>query len=47
MIIIDCAQHGKRWEELTEDEQSLIIDFANIFEEASRERASRLVEVAA
>lgn len=47
MIIIDCAQHGKRWEELTEDEQSLIIDFANIFEEASRERAGRLVEVAA
>lgn len=47
MIIIDCAQHGKRWEELSEDEQSLIIDFANIFEEASRERASRLVEVAA
>lgn len=47
MIIIDCAQHGKLWEELTEDEQSLIIDFANIFEEASRERAARLVEVSA
>ncbi|KRW74745.1 hypothetical protein AO735_03565 [Pseudomonas sp. TTU2014-096BSC] len=47
MLIIDCAQHGKQWEELTEDEQSLIIDFANIFEEASRARAARLVEVAA
>jgi len=47
MIIIDCAQHGKQWEELNEDEQNLIIDFANIFEEASRARAAKLVEVAA
>jgi hypothetical protein len=47
MIIIDCAQHGKQWEELTESEQILIIDFANIFEEASRARAARLVEVVA
>ncbi len=47
MIIIDCAQHGKQWEDLTEDEQSLIIDFANIFEEESRARAAKLVEVAA
>lgn len=47
MIIIDCAQHGKKWEQLTEDEQSLIIDFANIFEEASRARAAKLVEIAA
>ncbi|MNW04057.1 hypothetical protein D3C71_2000860 [compost metagenome] len=47
MIIIECAQHGKQWEELSESEQFLIIDFANIFEEASRARAARLVEVAA
>ncbi|MDE3735938.1 hypothetical protein PSH28_04980 [Pseudomonas resinovorans] len=47
MIIIDCAQNNKQWEELTEDEQSLIIDFANIYEEASRARAAKLVEVAA
>lgn len=46
MLIIECAQHGKRWEELSGDEQSLIIDFANIFEEASRARAAQLVEVA-
>ncbi|MFQ6557049.1 hypothetical protein Q7F05_13955 [Pseudomonas sp. Lb2C1-1] len=46
MIIIECAQHGKQWEELSESEQFLIIDFANIFEEASRARAARLVEVA-
>lgn len=45
MLIIDCAQHGKHWEELSGDEQSLIIDFANIFEEASRTRAAQLVEV--
>ncbi|EKN3528015.1 hypothetical protein ACXKU5_000710 [Yersinia enterocolitica] len=47
MIIIDCAQFGKRWEELHTEQQSLIIDFANIFEKASRARASKLVEVAA
>jgi len=47
MIIIECAQHGKQWEELSESEQFLIIDFANIFEEASRARAAKLVEVAA
>ena len=47
MIIIECAQHGKQWEALTEAEQFLIIDFANIFEEASRARAAKLVEVVA
>lgn len=47
MIIIECAQFGKRWEELNTEQQSLIIDFANIFEKASRTRASKLVEVAA
>jgi hypothetical protein len=47
MIIIECAQFGKRWEELNTEKQSLIIDFANIFEKASRARASKLVEVAA
>ena len=47
MIIIECAQFGKHWEELNSEQQSLIIDFANIFEKASRARASQLVEVAA
>lgn len=47
MVIIECAQFGKRWEDLDSEQQSLIIDFANIFEKASRERASKLVEVAA
>lgn len=44
-IIIDCAQHGKKWESLSEDEQELIIDFANIFKTASIERAVSLREV--
>jgi len=47
MIIIECAQFGKRWEDLTHDEQCLIIDFANIFEMDSRERTKKLVEVVA
>ncbi|EKN3392663.1 hypothetical protein O1Y80_000814 [Yersinia enterocolitica] len=47
MVIIECAQFGKRWEDLNSEQQSLIIDFANIFEKASRERARKLVEVAA
>ncbi|TXH88985.1 MAG: hypothetical protein E6Q71_04235 [Pseudomonas sp.] len=47
MLIIDCAQHGKRWEALSEDEQALIIDFANIFEEDSRARTAQVVEITA
>lgn len=45
MIIIDCAQNGKEWEALTEDEQSLIIDFANIFEEDCQNRLKKMLEV--
>lgn len=47
MLIIDCAQGEKTWEDLSEEQRCLIVDFANIFEEASRARAERLVEVAA
>lgn len=47
MLIIDCAQHGKRWEALSADEQALIIDFSNIFEEDSRARTAQVVEVTA
>lgn len=48
-LIIDCAQNKKKWDELTEDQQSLIVDFANIFEADCRARteAFTLVEVAA
>lgn len=45
MIIIDCAQHGKKWVDLTSEEQSLVLDFANIFEDASKARAEKIVEV--
>ncbi len=46
-ILIDCLQFGKRWEQLGEEEQALVIDFSNIFEAASRERAAQLVAVEA
>lgn len=45
MIIIDCAQNGKRWSDLSAEDRSLITDFANIFEKASKARAAQLVEV--
>jgi len=41
-ILIDCAQNGKAWEALSEDQQMLIIDFANIFEEECRARSGEL-----
>lgn len=45
MIIIDCAQHGRKWETLSERDQMLIIDYANIFKNESEIRARQLVEV--
>lgn len=45
MLIIACVQKGKPWSELTEEEQSLITDFANIFEQDSQARADQLIEV--
>jgi len=48
-LIIDCAQNHRKWDDLTEEQQSLIVDFANIFEQDCRARteAFTLVEVAA
>lgn len=49
MIIIDCAQNNKAWYELTDEQQSLIQDYANIFAEDARKRKQefeQLVEVA-
>lgn len=43
-LLIECAQHGKQWSELTEEEQSLITDYANIFAEDSKKRTQELVE---
>ena len=45
MIIIDCAQHGRKWENLNEEDQMLIIDYANIFKNESELRTKQLVEV--
>ena len=44
-LIIECAQNGRKWDTLTEDQQSLIIDFANIFEDACRARTEKFREV--
>ena len=43
-LLIECAQHGKPWDELTEDEQMLIPDYANIFAEDSKKRNQDLIE---
>ena len=45
MIIIDCAQHGRKWETLNEEDQMLIIDYANIFKNESELRTKQLIEV--
>lgn len=44
-LLIDCAQNGKHWNELSEEEQSLITDYANIFAEDSAKRNQDLIEV--
>lgn len=48
MLIIECAQNNKPWNKLTEEQQNLITDYANIFEGASRQRNEKLqyIEVA-
>ncbi|WP_333662431.1 hypothetical protein [Acinetobacter sp.] len=43
-LLIDCAQNGKQWNELSEDEKSLITDYANIFAEDSKKRNQDLIE---
>ncbi len=43
-LLIECAQHGKPWDELTEDEQMLITDYANIFAEDSKKRNQDLID---
>lgn len=47
-LIIDCAQNNKQWSQLTEDERTLITDYANIFAGASKQRNEALqsIEVA-
>lgn len=48
MIIIDCAEHNKPWDDLTSEEQSLIVDYANIFAKdalARKQKIENLIEV--
>lgn len=44
-LIIDCMNHGKEWESLTEDEKGLIMDFSNVFRKSAQMRAKEVVEV--
>jgi len=44
MLLIDCAQNGKQWSELSEEQQSLITDYANIFAEDSKTRTQELIQ---
>lgn len=45
MVIIECMNRGKQWEELTEDEKGLIVDFSNIFRKSAKMRAQEVVDV--
>jgi hypothetical protein len=45
-LIIDCAQHGRKWETLSVEEQQLITNFANIFE-ADLQKRLVTVEISA
>lgn len=44
-VVIDCMNRGKQWEDLDEEEQSLIRDFSNIFRKSAKLRAKEVVEV--
>lgn len=44
MVIIDCMNRGKQWEELAEEEKGLIMDFSNIFRKAAKIRAKEVVD---
>ncbi|PIQ08218.1 MAG: hypothetical protein COW71_13095 [Ignavibacteriales bacterium CG18_big_fil_WC_8_21_14_2_50_31_20] len=44
-LLISCFRGGIMWEELSSNDQSLIRDFANIFKEASKNRADELITV--
>ena len=45
-LIVELSQGDNSWADLSEERQSLINDYANIFEEASKSRAAELVKVA-
>ena len=45
-LLIKCAEEGVAFSKLSEDEQSLITDYSNIFKSESRARMQRVLEVA-
>lgn len=47
MLIIDCAQNGKRWSDLTNEEKSLIRDYAHIFAKDAKNRQEQIMQEAA
>ena len=44
MVVIDCMNRGKQWEELNEEERSLVKDFSNIFRKAAKMRSKEIVD---
>ncbi|MBB1426401.1 hypothetical protein H5181_07985 [Shewanella sp. SG44-2] len=46
VLLIDCAEHSKSFNELTSDDQSLLNDYANIFKQESKMRMDTILEVA-
>lgn len=43
MLLIQCMERQSHWDDLTEDQQSLINDFANMFEEESKTRQAEWI----
>lgn len=44
LLIIECAENNKPWDELTDEQQSIISDFANIFAEDSKQRREEMMK---
>lgn len=45
MLLIECAQNGRPWASLSQDERALITDFANIFKTDCKARGAAFKEV--
>jgi hypothetical protein len=46
-LLIECAAKNTPFEKLSPEQQSLIIDYSNIFQEESKSRMKSVLEVAA
>lgn len=45
LLVIDCMNRGKQWEELDEEEKGLIRDFSNIFRKSAQKRGEEIANV--